>query len=81
MTSFPRFAPDAKSQWRELPVELQELVLDDLERLSDMPPATSVIFHDVSQEIGQIRHYVFLRSIVDQARHTITVIGVKHVQK
>jgi uncharacterized iron-regulated protein len=81
MSYVPAFAPDANAQWRDLPFELQELVLDDLERLAENPPQTTVIFHDVFLEIGQIRHYVFLRSIVDHPRRMVTVIGVKHMQK
>ena len=83
MSFVPVFAPDARSQWRELPIVLQELVLDDMERLAESPPPPPAfeVFHDVFQEIGQISHYVFLRSIIDHSRRTVTVIGVAHVRK
>lgn len=32
------FAPDAKSQWRDLEIEVQEVVLDEMERLAANPP-------------------------------------------
>ena len=34
MSFTPGFAPDAKSQWLELDFELQELVLDEMEKLA-----------------------------------------------
>ena len=37
----PVFAPDAKSQWLELDIDLQERLLDVMERLATAPPGIS----------------------------------------
>lgn len=72
------FAPDAKSQWRALDVELQELVLDELDRLAANPPTTprTVILSDLVQNKAGIRDYVFLRCTIDRAAEQISVIGI-----
>lgn len=48
MSYVPEFAPDAQSQWRELEVELQEVVLDELEILlaNPPPPPKDSFYHD-----------------------------------
>jgi hypothetical protein len=38
MDFVPEFAPDAESQWHELPPLLQELVWDEIEQLLRAPP-------------------------------------------
>ena len=83
MTFVPEFAPDAKSQRRALPFDLQELVLDDMDKIAKEPPKppTTEIFHDVFQEIDRVRHYVFMRSLIDRSRRKLSVIGVVHIQK
>jgi len=52
MSFTPDFVPDAKSQWQELDFELQELVLDEMERLafSTPPGAGGVIEHDFAED-------------------------------
>ena len=83
MSFVPAFAPDAQSQWRGLDIQLQELVLDEMERLASNPPLppTSMAYGDVFHETLHARHYVFLRAIVDRPRREITVVGIVHLQK
>src|SRR5438045_8962961 len=77
MSFVPGFAPDALSQWRELDFELQELVLDELERLAADPPAAgSADVVDVVREVAGLRHYVFVRFAVDRARQRLIIVGV-----
>ena len=82
MSFVPEFAPDTKSQWRELDPELQELVLDGMERLAHHPPppTTSVIYHDLYHENEGVKHYIFLRATVDRQRGRITIVGIVHVE-
>lgn len=72
------FAPDAKSQWRALDVDLQELVLDELDRLAENPPSTprAVILSDLVRDKAGIRDYVFLRCAIDRTAEQISVIGI-----
>ena len=80
MSFAPAFAPDAESEWRALDFELQELVLDEVDRLAGNPPPTprGTILHDLVHDEAGVRHYVFLRLVVDRSGGTITVIGVVH---
>jgi hypothetical protein len=80
MSLTPGFAPDARSQWQELSAELQECVLDELDKLAEDPPTSprGVILHDFIQQEKNARHYVFLRIVVDSSAGRITVIGVNH---
>jgi hypothetical protein len=75
------FAPDAQSEWRELDVGLQELVLDELDALASHPPAKPsgvVLLHDLVHDAPGVRHYVFLRFILAHSAEMLTVIGVVH---
>ena len=83
MSFVPDFAPDAKSQWRELAVELQELVLDEMEKLAQNPPPppTSVVYHDLFHERDGTKHNIFLRLTVDHRRERLTVIGIVHIER
>lgn len=80
MSFVPEFAPDAKSQWRELDPVLQEMVLDELELLLANPPAPPKreFYHDFRHEEENQFHYVFLRVHVDYRRRVITIAGVIH---
>ena len=75
------FAPDARSEWGELEVGLQELVLDELDALAARPPAKpsgAVLLHDLTHDAPGVRHYVFLRYILAHSTQVLTVIGVVH---
>ena len=80
MSFTPGFAPDAQSQWQDLDFELQELVLDEMDKVAANPaPAIrGVLQHDFVHERAGIRHYIFLRLTVDRSRRTIKVIGIHH---
>lgn len=58
MSFVPAFAPDAQSQWRDLDIQLQELVLDEMETLASNPPAppTSMAYRDVCHQTQHARH-------------------------
>jgi len=83
MSFTPDFVPDAKSQWRELDVELQEIVLDELEKLASNPPPDvgGLIEHDFAHDRGGIRHYIFLRMVIDRRARTLRVIGIVQLTK
>ncbi|HEX4796593.1 MAG TPA: hypothetical protein VH370_22570 [Humisphaera sp.] len=76
------FAPDAKSQWLELDVRLQELVLDEADDMASHPPTMSKVYtRDVVLDEAGVRQYVFLRLAVERRTSTVTVIGVKHLSR
>ena len=53
MSYVPGFAPDGKADSRELDAELQELVLDEMDRLAQdppPPPATLILTDFVQRE-------------------------------
>lgn len=83
MNFVPEFAPDARSQWQELPPLLQELVLDELEVLlrSPPPPGKNEFTHDFVHEDEVAWHYVFLSINVDRRRGRITAAGVNYFQR
>ena len=78
MSFVPGFAPDTKSQCLELSPILQELVLDEMERLaSNSPPPPGEVFEiDFAATDASGTHYVFLRAIVDRQRMRITITGI-----
>jgi hypothetical protein len=78
MSFVPGFAPDALSQWRALDFELQELVLDELERLAINPPHTTEQVIDVVRDAADVRHYIFLHVLVDHQRERVVAVGVGH---
>jgi hypothetical protein len=58
MVFVPEFAPDAESQWHDLPPILQELVWDEIERLVHAPPPGKEEFiHDFVHEDAESWHY------------------------
>ena len=76
MSLTPGFAPDAKSQWQALDFEIQEIVLDEIERVASNPPPDGEYVLDPVREVAGVRLYVFVRVIVDRGRGTVTVVGV-----
>jgi hypothetical protein len=76
-------APDAKSQWRELPVDIQELVLDNLDHLCDAPPtnAPEEFYYDFVTESDGIRNYVFLQILIDRSQQKLSVLGVNRFER
>jgi hypothetical protein len=80
MSYVPGFAPDAKADWRELDTELQERVLDEMERLAVDPPSApgAVFLTDFVLDSGNARHYVWMRYVLDRAAGTLTVTGIAH---
>jgi hypothetical protein len=80
MNYVPGFAPDGKADWLELEPDLQELVLDEMDRLAlDPPPPPATLFlTDFVHEAVGVKHYVWLRFVVDRTALTITVIGIVH---
>ena len=80
MSYVPGFAPDGKADWRELDTELQEWVLDEMDRLAadpPPPPATSFLT-DFVRETSNVKHYVWIRYIVNRVARTLTVTGITH---
>jgi hypothetical protein len=74
------FAPDARTQWQELDLWLQELALDDADAMASAPPPTSeVVYRDMLHTKGNERHYLFLRFTVDHDKKQVTLIGLAHL--
>ena len=77
----PVFAPDARSQWLKLDIDLQERLLDEMEMLAAAPPIDSHVSHmrDFVVQRQSERCYIFFQSVVDPRNATLTVTGVQHV--
>jgi mRNA-degrading endonuclease RelE of RelBE toxin-antitoxin system len=72
-------APDAQSQWRELDVELQEVVLDELDLLANNPPADrTALVLDVVRDFQGARHYDFIQVLLNRRVRVISMIGASH---
>jgi hypothetical protein len=78
MSFVPGFAPDALSQWRELDFDLQELVLDEVDKLANDPPARDTAIIDLAHDLPTGRHYLFIQLLIDHPRGRVVVIGVGH---
>ena len=76
MSYVPGFAPDARSQWRALPSELQEIVLDELDRLAEDPPTDEEAIASATIESAGRREHVFVRALIDHQRHRVVALGV-----
>ena len=83
MTFTPEFAPDAKSQWLELDVDLQEKVLDEIEQMIlDASSATlPEIYRDAVFSRETLRHYLFVHAIVNQEQQRVTILGIALVSR
>jgi len=78
MSFAPGFAPDGQADWRALETELQEQVLDAMDRIAanPPPPPATVFLGDFVWEASDAKHYVWIRYIVNRTAQTITVIGI-----
>ena len=76
-------SPDAQTVWRALDVEVQEGVLDELDRLAaapfDLPRGPAV--RDLVVRVGPVRHYVFIQLSVNHARGVLSVYRIGHVAR
>ena len=79
MSLTPAFAPDARSHWEELDFELQELVIDELDKIALDPPhpMTGIFRRDTVRQVGNGRDYLFLRFALDDTRATL--IGIHYL--
>jgi hypothetical protein len=81
MSLTPGFAPDAFTQFQALDLHNQEIALDEIDRLALNPPAADdYVATNVRDEQG-IRHYVFVRVLIDRVRNRLTVVGVGQVAR
>jgi hypothetical protein len=70
------FAPEAQRAWRDLDVQLQEVVLDELDRLAQTPrPSSSDFVHDLTVETASAKHYLFFRLTASGTNLTVLNIG------
>ena len=72
-------APDAHSQWRALDAMLQELTLDELEKIAADPPPPPD--DDVVRDFAHDTWVVFLRFCIDRRRRKVVLTGVVNVQQ
>jgi len=81
MSFSPEFAPDTESQWQDLDLDLQELIIDEMEYLVANPPGIhqDYVYRDFAHDAGGVRHNVFLRINVDHRRQRITIVGIVHI--
>ena len=75
-----RIVGDAVADLRALDIWLQEQVLDELDRLCLEPPTprspTREIIADFERTSLGVRHVVFMRLRRDEAKSTVTVLGI-----
>ena len=76
-------APDAHTAWRGLDVDVQEAVLDELDRIAATPfslPRGPAV-RDLVVSVGPVRHYVFIQVSVNHARAVVSVYRIGHVSR
>ena len=81
MSLKPVFAADARSQWRELDCERQEVVLDLLNRLTADPPPDGEHVADDVGEVNRVRHDVFIHVLIEHNLNRLTVMGCGHTTR
>jgi len=74
------FTADARYDLGELDFNLQELVLDELDRVAASQTLTTgnTFVRDIVHELPGIRHYLFLHLAVDLPRSTLVILGIHH---
>jgi hypothetical protein len=74
------FTADSRVDFRELDVQLQELALDELDRIAEAatPLPQGTFTRDLVHEASAGRHYLFMRLAVDEAKNSILVLGLAH---
>jgi hypothetical protein len=74
------FAGDARVDFAELDIALQESVLDELDALceSPVPFPEGTFIRDFTRDAGGVVHYIFLRLSYEVSRNTLLVLGVSH---
>ena len=75
------FAGDAQRDWQKLEIGLQEAVLDELDRLSEVPPTSAdpaQLVHDFVVDAPGTRYVLFLYLGISHANRMITVLSVGH---
>jgi hypothetical protein len=75
------FAADARSDWGRMSVDVQEAVLDELDRLADTPsfPASAVeVTYRLTYEAVATRYGLSLSLGISHLTNTITVLGVDY---
>ncbi len=75
------FALDAQADWRQLEFDLQEALLDELERLADDPDLRSKINEDQYEfeiVIDQLLHCFYLTILLNAANQSLSILSVGH---
>jgi hypothetical protein len=81
------FTPEAHLGFRQLDPNLQEDVLDELDRLaadpSLLPPrrVNDIVYFDVVRDRAKIRHFVFVTIGVSHARQLLEIVRIGAFQK
>jgi hypothetical protein len=78
MSYTPEFAPDARSQWRQLDFEFQEVVLDIMDFFTSTPPMGDTDRAERVVDSNGIRHSIIVRVAIDHRRKLVALIGVSH---
>ena len=74
----------ARRAFSDLPIEVQEVILDELDRLADagdlLPrrPLPLTIDHDTRVDAAAGAHYVFVRAKYEPPRQILVVIRLGH---
>jgi hypothetical protein len=80
------YTPEAHAGLRKLDSNLQEDVLDDMERLAAnpalLPPrrANDLVYVDVIRDRGETRYFVFVTVRVSHARQVLQVIRMGNAE-
>ena len=79
MSAALAFTADARLDFADLEIDLQEAVLDELDRLAELPfPAAATFVADVVQQSRDARHYIFIRLAADPGRGALVILGLHH---
>jgi len=81
MSLTPGFAPDAASRWRELETPIQELVLDELDRLVLHPLTSGRHRLSVASDDRSVCHYLVMQIDVNETRGTATVFDLRYEKR
>jgi hypothetical protein len=72
------FTADARYDFALLPIPLQELVLDELDRVASLPAPAGTFVCDIAADTTGVRDYVFIHLALDRPNHALLILGIHH---
>jgi hypothetical protein len=80
----PVFSADARTAWRSLELALQEIILDEIDRLAEHTDrlafrgTNDAAVCDFKTNIGTSVHYIFITAKLEEESNTLQILTIGH---